>query len=91
MALMSYGVSTASCDQLVYNLPVETLRRRVNGLVVLNCTPGPSTVLTEEEEEKLATYLVQMSDMGFGISREGVIGLAYNIVEKSKRSHPFSK
>ena len=48
-------------------------------------------MLTEEEEEKLPTYLVQMSDMGFGISREGVMGLAYNIAQKSKHSHPFSK
>ena len=73
----------------LYNLPVESLRRRVVGSVELDCRPGLPTVLTEEEEERLAAYLIQMSEMGYGISREGVMGLAYTIVEKSKRSHPF--
>jgi len=41
---------------------VETLRRHahVNGSVKVGCKPGPSTILTYEEEDKLA-------DMGYGI------------------------
>ena len=73
----------------LHNVPIETLRRRVNGSVEMNCKPGPGTVLTEEEEEKLSKYLVQMADMGFGLTREGVMGMAYAIVEKSQRNHPF--
>ena len=73
----------------LYNLPVESLRRQIIGSVALNCRPGPPTVLTEEEEERLAAHLIQMSEMGYGISREGVMGMAYFDVEKSKRSHPF--
>ena len=68
----------------LYNLPVESLRRWVIGSVKLNCRPGPSTELTEEEEER--AYEIQMSEMGCGISREGVMGMAYI---KRKRSHPF--
>jgi hypothetical protein len=45
--------------------------------------------LTEEEETKLADYLLQMSEMGYGLTRESIMGLAYSIVEKSKRPHPF--
>ena len=70
-------------------MPVETLRRRVNGSVSIDCRPGPSTVLTEEEEEHLANYLVQMSDMGFGLSPDAVKNIAYRIVEKNNRKHPF--
>ena len=73
----------------LYNVPVETLRRRVNGSVSIDCRPGPSTVLTEEEEEHLANYLVQMSDMGFGLSPDAVKNIAYRIVEKNNRKHPF--
>ena len=73
----------------MYNVPLETLRRRVNGSVAIDCRPGPKTVLTEDEETKLAEYLLKMCEMGFGITREGVMGLAYSIVEKSQRSHPF--
>ncbi len=73
----------------LYNVPVETLRRRVNGSVSMDCRPGPSTVLTEEEEECLANYVVQMSDMGFGLSPDAIKNIAYRIVEKSGRKHPF--
>lgn len=46
-------------------------------------------MLTEDEETKLADYLLQMSEMGYELTREGMMGLAYSIVEKSKRPHPF--
>ena len=75
----------------LYNVPIETLRRRVTGSVAVGCKPGPPIVLTDVEEEKLAEYLVQMADMGFGVSREGVMGMAYTIVTKSQCKHPFSK
>ena len=55
----------------------------------MDCRPGPSTVLTEEEEEQLATYLVKMGDLGFGLCADTVKGLAFRIVEKSGREHPF--
>ena len=73
----------------LYNIPTETLRRHVSGAVSLHCRPGPATVLTEEEEEKLANYLVKMADIGFRVTREGIMGIAYSIVEKTGRSHPF--
>ena len=33
-----------------YNIPVETLRRCVAGIVSLDCKPGPPTGLTSEEK-----------------------------------------
>ena len=73
----------------LYNVPIETLRRCVNGSVKLDCKPGPAIVLTEEEEDRLAEYLIKMSEMGFGLTKEGVMGMAFSIVNKSKRLHPF--
>jgi len=73
----------------LYNVPVETLRRRVTGAVQIGCRPGPVTVLTEEEEDQLSRYLVQMAEMGFGLTREDVMRVAYSIVERSHRQHPF--
>ncbi len=52
----------------MYNVPLETLRRRVNGSVAIDCRPGPKTVLTKDEETKLAKYLLKMCEMGFGIT-----------------------
>ena len=47
----------------LYNVPVETLRRRVNGAVPLGCHPGPHphTVLSEEEL-RIVEYIVKMAE-----------------------------
>lgn len=74
-----------------YNVPIETLRRRTTGLVNLDCRPGPSTILTSEEEARLAHYCVAMADMGFGLTRESVMAMAYAIAEKTGRDHPFKE
>ena len=55
-----------------YNVPVETLRRRVAGIVHIDC------VLTKEEESRLADYCIAMADMGFGLTREAIMVMAYN-------------
>ena len=81
------GVREAS---RLYNLPYETLRRRVAEKVDLECRPGPPTVLTKQEETELASYCVKMSDMGFGLSRTDVMVVAFKIVEVSGRKHPFT-
>ena len=75
----------------LYNLPYETLRRRANYTVSVDCRSGPPTVLTEDEESQLASYLVKMADMGFGLSRDDVMLTAFRIAEKSGRTHPFVK
>ena len=72
----------------LYNVPSETLRRRVNGSVILGCKPGPATVLTEEEEH-LESYLMQMAEMEFSLSCETVMCLAFKIVDATQRNHPF--
>ena len=72
-----------------YDVPVTTLKRRVDGQVVLQAKPGPPTVLTKEEEEKLCKYCFDMCDMGYGLTIEDVKTKAYEIMEKSGRKHPF--
>ena len=56
------------------------------GRVEVDCKLGPRTVLTTDEE---ACYIVEMVDMGFGLSRDDIKVAAYRIVEKCERSHPF--
>ena len=58
-------------------------------MVEMDCRPGPSTILSKDEEEKLASYIVDMADMGFGLSRDDIRFTAYKIAEKCGRSHPF--
>ena len=73
----------------LYNVPVETLRRRVTGAVEMGCRSGPPTVFTEEQEDQLSEYLVKMSEMGFGLTRDDILHLAFNMAELTGQSHPF--
>ena len=54
---------------ILYNISVETLMRHAGESIEAGCRPEPSNVLTDEEENKQANYLVQMADMGFGLHR----------------------
>lgn len=87
-AVKNEGMSLREAGR-TYNVPVETLRRRVADIVSMDCRPGPSTVLTKEEETRLAEYCIIMADMGFGLTREGIMAMAYAIAEKTGRNHPF--
>lgn len=73
----------------LYNVPVESLRRRVLGTVSVDCRPGPPTILTMEEEDRLCKYIIEMADIGFGLTREDIMQIAYRILEKNHRKHPF--
>lgn len=72
-----------------HNVPVETLRRRVNGAVAMGCKPGPSTILSDEEEDLLSDYIITIADMGYGLTREDIQRLACRIADKSGHKHPF--
>jgi len=74
----------------LYNVPVETLRRRVTGSVSLECRPGPPTVLTGEEESRLARYIVDMADMGFGLGREDVNACCLSDCREVGEKAPFT-
>ena len=74
-----------------YGVPVATLKRRVDGLVAMDARPGPATVFTREEEDKLCQYCLDMADMGYGLTIEDVKMVAYRIVAGSGRSHPFKE
>jgi len=70
-------------------VPVETLRRRVNGTVTLDCKPRPSTILTKEEEQCPAEYVIEMADRGFWLQSEDLMRTAYTIMEQSGHPNPF--
>ena len=72
-----------------HNVPVETLRRRVAGIVTRDCRSGPPTLLTSKEEAQLAEYCVAMADIGFGLTCKGVMAMAYAIVEKNWTRPPL--
>ena len=74
-----------------HGVPVTTLKRRVDDEVAVDSRPGPETVLTSEEEKKLFQYILDMGDMGYGLTIEDVRTVAFRIAENSGRKHPFNE
>ena len=68
---------------------MATLKRRIDGLVLMDARPGPSTILTCVEEDKLCQYCLDMADMGYGLTTEDIKVIAYCIAASSGRPHPF--
>ena len=50
-------------------VPRRTLDDRIRGRVSNGSLPGPSTVLTKEEEDGLVAYLLYMADREFPLTR----------------------
>ena len=42
----------------------------------MDCQLGPTTVLTKSENE-IADYLIQMTDMGYGLTHEAVMHMVH--------------
>ena len=74
----------------LFNLPVESLRRRIIGAVPIDCKPGPDPVLSKDEESELVAYCLKMAEMGFG-SRDDVMRMGFLIAEKVGHKHPFKE
>ena len=64
----------------LYSVLMETLMRRVTGVVEIVCRPGPHNILTESEEQRLAVYIVDKAEMGFGLTKEDVLRLAIKLL-----------
>ena len=53
----------------------------------MDCKPGPATIFSKEEEDKICEYLVTMADIGYGLTREMVMRLAYILAERLHKEH----
>ena len=65
------GMSVLRASTL-YDVPRTTLQDRVKGRVKHGNKPGPTTYLTTAEEEELASFLMEVSKVGYGKTRKEV-------------------
>lgn len=49
-----------------YSVPASTLKDGLSGQVKHGTNPGPIPYLTSDEEDELATFLIQVSEIGWG-------------------------
>ena len=70
-----------------YGIPVMTLSDKIKGKTPLaKFSPGPSTYLSQEQENKLARYLNHMSKIGYGVARKDIPVVVKDILDKAEAS-----
>ena len=75
------AVSTAA---KAFNVPLKTLDDHIKGRVKHGMKLGPDTVLTEEEEAALMSYLVYMAQRGYSSNKNNDHGICLGNCETSR-------
>jgi hypothetical protein len=65
-----------------HNVPKSTLTDRLTGKVIQGSKSGPETILSADDENKLAAYLINVSKKGYGKSKEIILYMATAIAKK---------
>lgn len=84
----STGVNEAARN---FKIPSTTLRRRLTTGNSKKRGLGPSSVLGEENEKKIATHIKKMQKRGFAPTRNIVRRMAYHLAEQLKIKHTFNR
>lgn len=72
-----------------YNIPRSTLDDKIRGRYSVECSKGPATVLSKEEEDHLRRWLIFMADSGFPITKAQLLDSVSLLIKKLKRENPF--
>jgi hypothetical protein len=72
-----------------FGIPRSTLQDKVHGRTQDDCMPGPDPVLTRAEEEALTQYIIQMSKIGYPLSRDQLADIVKDLLYKDGRKNPF--
>ena len=89
MEAVSQGTAVSTAAK-AFNVPRKTLNDRVKGRVKHGTKPGPDTVLTEEEEAALMSYLVYMAQRGFPLTRTMTMAFAWAIAKRAGNAERFN-
>ena len=60
----------------------NTKRDRLSGRVEHGSKPGPAPYLTEDEEAELAKFLIEVSEIGYGKTKQEVIMIVQKTLKK---------
>lgn len=67
-----------------FDVPATTLKDRLNGRVEHGSKPGPAPYLTDDEEAELAKFLIEISQIGYGKTKQEVLMIVQKTLEKKK-------
>jgi len=72
-----------------FGIPKSTFSDYVSGKVEVGSRPGPPSVLTKAEEDKLVDYCLHMAKCGYGRTREQVCLTVKKFTDRDGRPNPF--
>ena len=72
-----------------YGIPKSTLALYVSGKLQTGVRPGPASILSPEEEQRIIDYAVHMGQIGYGRTREQIFDIVAKIMTKDGRPNPF--
>ena len=67
-----------------YTVPKSTLYDCVSGRVTLNARSGPDHYLSDEEEERLAKWLIRCASIGYANSKKDVLAIVAAMMTKKR-------
>ncbi|XP_021706387.1 uncharacterized protein LOC110678102 [Aedes aegypti] len=70
-AIASGKTMYAGCKE--FGVPMSTIRYRMSGRWQKKYKPGPQSVLTKPEEQRIVEWLKGMQDRGFPVSRKALL------------------
>jgi len=86
-AFINDGLSKKAAAQK-YGIPRSTLQHRLkNPNMKITC--GPATVLTQDEEDLLQTWIIDSCRKGFPRRKEDLLNSVQKFLETNKRQNPF--
>ncbi|CAG5019376.1 unnamed protein product [Parnassius apollo] len=72
-----------------FNVPRITLHNKVNGKSPIECSMGPSTILSKEEENILEIWIKEMLDKHIPVTKEDLMDSVQRIIIDKKQETPF--
>ena len=80
MAAVDNGISIRKAAEM-YGVPRSTLHDHVSGKIAYGAKSGPSPYLTTEEEEELASFLIQTAKIGYPHTKAQVFSVVQQIID----------
>jgi hypothetical protein len=72
-----------------YGVPRIILRNKVKEISPEECSMGPPTILTAEEEQRIVTWIIDIAHAGFSVTRRALVDSVAKIIRETNRKTPF--
>ena len=88
-AVQNQGMSFKMASK-THGVPRSTLMNKVHGKPPLNRRMGPTTILTETEENALVQWICKIARAEFPLIKDDLLSAVQKIVTDSGKDNPFT-